>query len=907
MTYKTRIALAGISLLAIAQPSYAQTSAPADEQDGGDIVVTGTFIRGNVVGSQTLAIDAKAIADKGAFSTNELLGTIPQIANVFNGRIEGDPRGYQGSGTSITRPNLRNLPSTNTTSGALTLLLADGMRLTPVGVNQSSADADIIPTAVLANVGIVTDGGSSLYGADAVVGVMDFITLRKFDGIKVDGNLGLGTTIKGWKQWDAGITAGTSWSGGNAYIYVGHSQRDLIINSEVPWSSGLVYNAAGVGSFNQTQCPSPVGTETRWFRFGAGAANFTNNPAAPGAGTFPVGTPCDSVSASTYFPQQERTNVFGAVSQELGDTADLRVTGYWMKRETELAIFPRGMTAAGSPLTTGALVGAAFPNATVGSLTAVPGGTSFSFSPNAAYVNRPQTIGIETWGITPEVTVKLPHEWQLRGSMHFGRSTNSQTFPGVDQVKGQCYITGCTGIAAGQLNPLNVAAASASVITDITNFESAQETKQQMFLVRAIVDGPVFALPGGDAKVALGAEFQENRAQSRLSTGTIGSVANAAWLKSTRNSKSIYGEVLLPVVSFADVTASVRHDSYSDFGDTTNPSVRLTIKPTSTLRFYGQWNKSFNAPTAVDNLSIGTGRFVCGIYVPGSTNAGQRPNDPLGRDTSKQGSCAMVLQGSGGNLKPQTAESWSVGFEFKPTSSLRIGGQFYSVNLQNALGTLNPANTATYSTNPDKYTYNVTQTQYQAILATLVNGPALLGQQPLGSNIALVTDTRIGNLNAAKIEGIDFHLNYATDVSFGRMSFDLAGTRATRALITNGGVTTNQLNTGSPQFTAIARVRLTSGGFSSGITLNYSGRFKDAGFNNLSQVEEVDPFAVFNLNLGYDLGEEAGMLGGTSLRLGIDNLFEKKPQTIKRLNTNNPSYNNWTFGRVIKLGISKKF
>lgn len=79
-----------------------------------------------------------------ASSTNELLGLVPQIANTFNGRFEGDPRGV-GAGISITKPNLRNLPGANSTSGGTTLVLMDGFRFAPVGVNQSSIDADIIP------------------------------------------------------------------------------------------------------------------------------------------------------------------------------------------------------------------------------------------------------------------------------------------------------------------------------------------------------------------------------------------------------------------------------------------------------------------------------------------------------------------------------------------------------------------------------------------------------------------------------------------------------------------------------------------------------------------------------------------------------------------------------------------
>lgn len=920
-----KLALTSVSLGALIAPLQvlAQTAAPAPaEATDADIVVTGTLIRGTTaVGSQTLSVGQAEIAAKGAFSTNELLSVIPQIANSFNGRIEADPRGIQGSGTSITRPNLRNFPSSNTTSGALTLMLVDGLRLTPVGVNQSSVDADIIPSAIIEGVDVVTDGGSSLYGADAVAGVLNFRSLRKFDGLKIDANYGLGTTIKSYRAWDAAITAGRSWTGGNAYISVSHTNRSEVLNGDTSWSNGIVYNAAGVASLSFTQCNTPQQTETRWGRFSPAATGFTNNPQLAGAGPRSLGTGCDRVVQDTYSPKLTRTNVFAAVTQELGENVDLRVTGYWTKRDISYSSYPRGHTSAGSGITTAQQLTIAYPAALATPVTqpfsffSVPEGVGYSFGPNAAYVNTPARVGFTTWGITPELTVKLGGNWQVRASAHYGRSNNFQSFPGVDSVKAQCYITGCTGIAAGQLNPLNVAAASAAVINDINNYEVAQQTNQQMFFLRAVADGPLFALPSGDAKVAVGVEYQNNRAESRLGTGVVGLINSGAFASAQRNAKSAFAEVTVPITSFADINASVRHDAYSDSaGSSTNPSIGLALKPASWLKLFGHWNTSFNAPTAIDTLAIGTGRFACGIYTAGSTNPAQRPTDqsvlsggtlPL-RDTSRQGTCALVLQGSSPGLQPQTAKSWAVGFELIPARGFRFGGQFYSIDLKNALGTLNPSVTSTYLTNPNLYTYNLTAAQYAAVLGTLGNGAALAGQQP-STNIAIVVDTRISNLNAAKVEGVDFHVNYEGDFDFGRLSAGFSGTRQTRALITNGGVASNQLGVGGPALSATMFLGLKTGRVSGRVTVNYSGRFTDNAINNLGVAEEVNPFMVTNLNFGYDFGESGGALAGTSFRLAIDNVFERTPQTIRRLNTNNPSFNNWTLGRVIKFGISKKF
>ena len=241
-----------------------------------------------------------------------------------------------------------------------------------------------------------------------------------------------------------------------------------------------------------------------------------------------------------------------------------------------------------------------------------------------------------------------------------------------------------------------------------------------------------------------------------------------------------------------------------------------------------------------------------------------------------------------------------------PGSGLRIGGEFYSIDAKNTLGSLNPSVISTYTTNPDLYTYNVTAPQFAALLATSTNGAALATQQP-ASNFAIIVDTRTTNLNAAKIEGIDFHLFWDKDLSNGHLGMGVSGTLQTKAFITNGGVSSDQLGRGSPKFFATTFVGWEQGRVSARMTVNISGRFRDGAVNNVGIVEDVRQFVVANLNLGYNFKDSDGPLDGTSFRAIVDNLFEATPQTIKRVNTNNLSYNNFTLGRVIKLGLSKKF
>ena len=905
-----RTSAAGFALsMAMLMPSVAHAqTAPADAaaaDEDKQIVVTGTLIRNTTaVGSQTITVDAKAITEVAASSTNELLTSIPQIAS-FNSRPEGDPRGLTAV-SSIVRPNLRDFPSTNATSGALTLILVDGLRITPVGSNSSSPDVDIIPSAVLAGVDIVTDGGSSLYGADAVSGVMNFRTMRKFDGVKIDGNFGFGGQIKGYHTWDGSVNLGHSWSTGNAYISVSHSQRDAVLGRQVPWWNGVQYTALGVGRTVSTQCNAPQATVNNFFRFGAGASNFTSNPAAPGAGPAALGTGCDQTVSQTYLPGLKRTNVYAAITNEFSDTVDFRMTGYWMKRDISLPQYPLGFTSAGSGITTAAQLTAAYPAALLispGQLFAVPEGIGFALGPNSSYVNKPQVVGIETWGVTPELNIKLNSDWGLRLSSHYGRSHNFSDVPQLNTTQTNAYITG------GQIVPGNIAAASATVIADITNFVNRQETNHEMWMVKAVADGSLITMPAGDVKVAIGAEYDSNKDGTRISQGKIGSINALPYVSATSTVYSVFGEVHIPVFSALDLAGSVRYDHYNTFGSTTNPNIGFTFKPSSWLKVYGHWGTSYNAPTAFDKLGIGLGRAGV-VYSPTV-----RPTVATGKSDNGQGTNFIVLTGaSPAGLKPQTSNGWALGFDVNPFSGFTFGAEFYSIHLKNALGNVNPANSNTYITNPASYIYNNELTAnsnalFNSILGQLANGPAILTQVGSAANVAILVDTRISNINDARVEGLDMHLNYEADTSIGHVSFTNNGVLRTRARITNSGAFTNELGHGSPRLTWSTGLGLrTEGGFSTKITVNYTGLYRDQN-TDLGGIEvDISPFVITNLAVGYDFKNSDSVLKGLSLRANVDNVFNVLPTTIQRaVGSNGLSYLNFTLGRVFKVGGSFKF
>lgn len=209
---------------------------PVDDQD--EIVVTGTLLRGAPpVGSNLIAVGQERVQSSGAQTPNELLGTIPQVTNLFN-MVPASRLNIAVNQIQIVRPNLRNL-APETGSAASTLVLFDGHRIAGAGVTQSSVDPDLIPTGAIERVEVVTDGGSATYGADAVGGVINFITRKRFDGISLTGRYGFADD---YYQVDGTVIAGKDWGTGSIYGAYSYQHNDAIFGRDRDFVRALDWN-----------------------------------------------------------------------------------------------------------------------------------------------------------------------------------------------------------------------------------------------------------------------------------------------------------------------------------------------------------------------------------------------------------------------------------------------------------------------------------------------------------------------------------------------------------------------------------------------------------------------------------------------------------------------------------------
>ncbi len=163
------------------EASNPNTSANANTEaaDTGAIVITGSRIpQPNLTSvSPVTVVNSQEVRLSGATRAEDIINTLPQAVAAQSGNISN------GS-TGVATINLRNLGPQRT------LVLINGRRLVPgdPGPNGSSAaDINAVPATLIQRVDVLTGGASSVYGADAVSGVVNFIMDTNFQGIRLDG------------------------------------------------------------------------------------------------------------------------------------------------------------------------------------------------------------------------------------------------------------------------------------------------------------------------------------------------------------------------------------------------------------------------------------------------------------------------------------------------------------------------------------------------------------------------------------------------------------------------------------------------------------------------------------------------------------------------------------------------
>lgn len=920
-----RSVIGGVALAAL-MPAFAMAQdAPADEADATpaeEIVVTGTLVRGIAPpGASPIAVNSKAIEEIGATNVNQVLATVPQLSGAFGGLQQ--PQANAAS-VVVNRPSLRNLGS-NTSGGSSTLILMDGHRLVGVGTASTTPDPDIIPPGVLERLEVVPDGGSAIYGSDAVAGVMNFITIKRFDGVKVDASYGFADD---YYQWDANVTAGKDWGSGSIFASYSYAKTDQLLGIDRDYvreyrdDRGFTTLACGAGNIQNRANPAQV----VGLPYGTGTTAPNQN--------------CDISDYSTVFPASQRHSVFAGLTQELDDTLTFELRGYYTNRKTYIQ---------NGPYRTSALV-ISSPFKPVGSYTQST--VYMQWGPNDA---RQSDIALETWGVTPTLTKDLGNNIRLRAMFNYGESTTKYTSTGINGT-----ALG-TAIAAGTLNPYNLTDPAtpnaAALLAQITNWGTFGKGRQSLLNVKTTLDGDLFTLPGGTVKFATGFEYAKETFRSQngdtvpgfedsgfAASGIIAAQAPLQRFDLSRNVKSLFGEVVVPIFGadnatggFRELTLSIagRYDSYSDFGDTFNPRFGLTWKPVDWLSLRGAWGKSFNAPSLADDETAAPSPLV---YLTGQAAqqfappAALQGGNPYPNYVNTKG--IIAIQGNKPGITPQTATTWSLGADVQPpfVEGLRLGITYYNIDFRGLISVAPFENRNTlYANFPGIITTSDGSAAQNAALQALLD-QAYLDKTTCRDATSTITcvapdaattyaffDARRQNIGDVKTSGLDFYANYRTETGFGAVFANFAGTYVLSFKLRSSGQPTyvEQVNTNN---TSRLRTRLTVGADIGNLTASATWTHRQGydllapvGYNNpglgFLQQSSVGAFNTIDLFFRYDLKGE-GLAKDLALTLNVNNLLDQDPpvyiggnQVAGRLGYDNGA----TLGRLFQFGISKKF
>lgn len=889
----------GAALSVIASAAQAQTASPEDAASTEAteieaVVVTGTLIRGVAeTGSNMVSLNDEAITATGATRVADVLATIPQVTSNFNQLPT-----YETAGIMVNRPDIRNL--TGASAASTTLVLMNGHRMVPVG-GFSAADPDVIPPAMLQRVEIVPDGGSSTYGADAVAGVLNFITKRRFDGVELSGHFGVADS---YESYDFSVTGGKEWDTGSvfgSYTYAHHDallyrDRDYVIETQPNLGfcpQGTVYTANGATVLS----PIPF-------------------------------VPCSTVDGGTMLPEETRQTFFFGVNQEVTDRVTFNMTAFYTRREAEgLLDLNKGRAEA---TVCSALIGPACAAAggTLYPAYATVGGelaqrVRFSFND----VQDPRSTNeLDVYQISPELTVKLGGDWQVRGLLSWGESETTGRSPTFDQGRMSAAI------AAGTLNIYNVSRTSPAVLQSIFANNFAQY-KQDLTDLRVIADGPIFSLPGGDVRLAVGAEYVEERFEGAFQVIAPQNEADARRTSGDRTVESAFLELNLPIVGDDNslpfvqaltLSASARYDSYSDVGDTTNPRIGLTWRPVDWIDVRGSWGRSFTAP-AMGDLHAPDSRIV---VVPASdlafldpTLAGGPPSPVPGITLAQLGYYlrpSVAVVGGNPDLKPQTAETFSVGFEASPPviPGLQVGVTYYKVEIEDQFNLVAGAITQLF-TNPALASYyirNPTLAQVAAIAGPLpVEGPPLTTVFA-GAGPSYYIDLRRNNLGLATQDGLDFMASYNREVGFGELFAKVGGTYilGRKESPVAGSPMVSVIDDDISRLAVSTTLGAKVGDFTGQLTWNHSGGYSlstpAAGTAGPPQTE-VDSFDTVDLYASYDFQGE-GWSQDLSLTLNVGNVFDEDPpfyNGMQTLSSASGYINGSTLGRFLQVGLRKSF
>lgn len=930
-------------------PVMAQTT--AEPVAPARVVVTGSLISRADLETPTpvQVLTAADIVKSGKTSVAELLA---DLASNGAGTLGTGFSGAFANGASGV--SLRGL-----TVGA-TLVLVDGHRVAPYPLSddaqRSFVDVSSIPFDAIDHIEILKSGASSLYGSDAIAGVVNIILKRSLTGTRISAESGK-TQHGGGNTKRASISSGfgdIDRSGFNAFFTAEWRKQEAIKVSDrdsngwanrdwrprggndltlgVPTSlngfltatnSPFLYNPAGTNPTGVTNVNNPANYQF----LDPSKCNFT---------LYRAGGCAIRDTVSNISPETENVNVLVGATKKLGNDWELAVKGSMFRRNS---VNNRGISPAFSP-TTFAGTTSLNDGVLVSSIGRVPS----TLIPATAAFNQ---LGAPArmYGIIPGVDPITSRD-NTATTTRFSADLKGRAMgwdlnlaAGATKVKSEIDFSGYidrqalyAAINNGSFNPLG--GNTPAVINTVSpRYSNTLESTLNYFDVYGSRD--LMQLGAGPLQVAVGAHWHEREQNSPPSALTAnGQVGNTdAFVIGEETNTAVFAEFRATPVKNLELNLSGRYDRYDTYGHSFTPSASFKYTPMKQLGFRGNVAKGFRAPNPAEVGNSGSFFTFNAINDPILCKGGSNLNE----GSVVTGACSVnppYVQVTDSVLSPEKSISYTFGIIVEPFKGLNATLDYYNIEVKNQIVTAAGNDPGFF---PDFVRGPATPVDIRnADGSTTVRlpevGPIIYAKSPyinLGSTKTSGIEADVsyrwklsGDMGAMKANLSASHVFGYESESAG-VSYQLAGTQGPSAV---GGATGNPKN--RAQFTL---------GYSRGpldvtTTVNYTSSFSgldpsvhgddcastglDVGgrtyFQNLVQPDvycKISSFTTTNLNIGYKVSDNL------TLRASILNLFDKAPPyNISTYGNAGPqtSYNAslhqaGAIGRFFSLGMNYTF
>ena len=783
------------SLLALAQGerAYAQEVVAQAEEIPETVLITGSLIRGTTaVGVPVINLSPQDFAMTGTLTASDLFRTIPQF-NVNPGPVAtGAANNERG-----TRVNLRQL---DTGSAPRSLLMIDGMRYPQQGNGLCQIDPSIIPAFAIERIDLLLDGASATYGSDAIGGVINIILKRNFDGAMVEAGWKYGRG--GNEQYLASGMWGRTWDGGQvtlSYSWFNISPTKGNFHSQYtydhrPWGfddrrqlgsstpgtistgnqiglsmphpvTGLPIDNPNYPGNLGTNCQNcyaiPLGTGFDWDSgptgygpLAAGSAPTISWAAlnvAENRGTNGTRNLFNPYTITEYSAGIQYTGGVITLDQRLTSNISFYGEGIWGMRRTSIITNDNGHQ-----------IGYPVPTFNPYYPTGAPSGLRSSYHLG---IERPRIERAYAMAQRYQLglNIALPADWAMQ--VYFSHTKDKEYFNNTnDVIKASVSAAlgwtipatpagGTTPAIASWTKPSSVPylnlfcdprAYTCNSDTTLNYLSGIAETSEYMHIKERGIkaDGPLFDLPGGSVKMAVGANYTTyNFLIQQVQTNPTNPTVTITQDPRSRHVWAGFAQLNIPVFSDQnslpglrrlEFEASWRHDQYDDVGGTSNAKLAFNWNPIESLTIRGGWGQSFRAPnfgefSPVSNVAWQGWNFgnlysqntvpitisCTGGAPPAGSGADKLFQAGLGCNTTQGG---ISLNGGGKVavdtlmrkytnfeqqvLDPEKAVNWSIGFDYTPTgflTGLNLQATYYIVKINGILRNFGNPGTGRYN------------------------------------------------------------------------------------------------------------------------------------------------------------------------------------------------------------------